>query len=173
MITPQLADLCDDDESRLDSNKNKYRNLSAGWGWEVTSFKSTAGSWRLTAQHSSASHVHQPHPACPSVLLTWPTRRQCWWLMVPWKTENHSSQWHNQQSHSSHFATSLSRCRRHFSSLLLKPVLMMMMRRRSNHDHNYSHTAARGWGATFYTFKWSRDIKKSPDKDNTEIFHSS
>lgn len=110
----------------------------------------------LTARHSSASHVHQPHRTCPSVLLTWPTRRQCQWLMVPWKTENHYSQWHNQQSHSSHFATSLSHCRRHFSSLLLKPVLMMIMRR-SSHDCNYSHTTARGWGRTFYTFKWSRD----------------
>lgn len=71
MITPLFTELCDDDEvdeddyddeTRLESNKNKYRNLCAGLaqrGQKVTHC------WKLgllTVQCSSASHTPSVHP---------------------------------------------------------------------------------------------------------------
>lgn len=63
MITPALADECDnDDEARLDSNKNKSSNVSGwaqrgGWGGGRQRFKSTAGNLRRPDSFRS----HPPH----------------------------------------------------------------------------------------------------------------
>lgn len=149
--------------TRLDSNKNKYRNLSAGWaqgGREVTRCKSTVGSWRPL--DSSALLCLTCPSASPrlSVRLTCPTRRQHWWLMVPRKAENHSSQWQTQRSQRAEPFITLC-----YQLLTLwVPALMMIIR--SNHNLNNNPTAACAQGLTlsytrFRPLKDPETLKKS------------
>lgn len=151
MITPPLADLCDnDDETRLDSNKNKYRNLSAGWaqgGREVTSLKSTAGSWRPLWQFSACL----PHVSVSLTLSVRPPNlpHQTPALVIDGTVENWKPFFSVTESTFTNnragaiYHTLLPASHRAFSSLLLIPALMMIIRRR-NHDLNSNPTAA--WG---------------------------